>query len=67
MQRVGTPDDIARLAVFLASDLGGYITGQTFIVDGGATAHQPWHPFSDIVHPQAFQPDGLTGATVPRD
>ncbi|HEV8296346.1 MAG TPA: SDR family oxidoreductase [Acidimicrobiales bacterium] len=65
--RVGTPDDVAALAVFLASDAAGYITGQTFLVDGGATAHQPWYSMSDIVHPGGLQPDGLTGATVPRD
>ncbi len=33
--RVGEPEDIAKVAVFLASDGAGYITGQTLIVDGG--------------------------------
>jgi len=33
--RLGTPDDVANLACFLASDEAGYITGQTFNVDGG--------------------------------
>ena len=33
--RLGTPDDIANLVCFLASDEAGYITGQTFNVDGG--------------------------------
>lgn len=33
--RLGTPDDLAPAAIFLASDEAGYITGQTLIVDGG--------------------------------
>lgn len=35
MGRVGEPADIARVAVFLASEAAGYLTGQTLIVDGG--------------------------------
>ena len=35
MRRLGAPDDIARVAVFLASDDSAYITGQVFTVDGG--------------------------------
>lgn len=33
--RLGTPDDVANLIVFLASDRGGFITGQTINVCGG--------------------------------
>ena len=33
--RIGSPDDIAATALFLASDEAGYITGQTITVDGG--------------------------------
>ncbi|MEA1881488.1 MAG: 3-oxoacyl-[acyl-carrier-protein] reductase [Candidatus Marinimicrobia bacterium] len=33
--RIGSPDDIATAALFLASDEAGYITGQTITVDGG--------------------------------
>lgn len=35
--RLGTPEDVAGAVVFLASDLGNYITGQTLAVDGGLT------------------------------
>ena len=33
--RLGTPEDIANAAVFLASDHAAYITGQVLVVDGG--------------------------------
>ena len=33
--RVGQPEEVAGLVVFLASSLGGYITGSTLAVDGG--------------------------------
>jgi NAD(P)-dependent dehydrogenase (short-subunit alcohol dehydrogenase family) len=36
--RYGAPLDAAKLAAFLCSDEAGFITGQTFVVDGGATA-----------------------------
>ena len=37
LRRIGEPDDIAGTSVFLASDAGRYITGQTIVVDGGGT------------------------------
>ncbi|MEY2459787.1 MAG: hypothetical protein QOG30_1617 [Acidimicrobiaceae bacterium] len=36
LKRLGTPEDIANSAVFLASDAASWITGQTIVVDGGA-------------------------------
>ena len=35
LKRGGTPEDVANLCVFLASDMSSYITGQTLNVDGG--------------------------------
>ena len=35
MGRLGTAEEVAMLALFLASDEASYITGQTHLVDGG--------------------------------
>jgi NAD(P)-dependent dehydrogenase (short-subunit alcohol dehydrogenase family) len=40
LRRLGLPDDVAAAALFLASDASSWITGQTFVVDGG-TLTQP--------------------------
>jgi NAD(P)-dependent dehydrogenase (short-subunit alcohol dehydrogenase family) len=37
LQRIGEPDEIAGAAVFLASNAGKFMTGQTIVIDGGAT------------------------------
>jgi NAD(P)-dependent dehydrogenase (short-subunit alcohol dehydrogenase family) len=37
LRRLGTPDDIAGAAVFLAARSGAWLTGQSIVIDGGAT------------------------------
>ena len=37
MRRAGTAEEVAALCGFLCSDLAGYITGQTVLIDGGRT------------------------------
>lgn len=43
-QRAGRPEDVAALALFLASDESDYVNGQAFPVDGGLTATHPFLP-----------------------
>ncbi|MBI0432277.1 glucose 1-dehydrogenase [Roseomonas sp. KE0001] len=37
--RIGTPEDVARAALFLASDMADYVVGATLFVDGGMTLY----------------------------
>ena len=37
--RLGKPEDIARMAVFLCSEEAGYVTGAEILIDGGQTLH----------------------------
>ncbi|MBE0478809.1 SDR family oxidoreductase, partial [Candidatus Aerophobetes bacterium] len=36
-KRLGTPEEIANVALFLCSNLSTYMTGQILLVDGGRT------------------------------
>jgi NAD(P)-dependent dehydrogenase (short-subunit alcohol dehydrogenase family) len=42
LRRLGTPEDVADVVAFLASDAARFITGQTIYVDGGITAGSSW-------------------------
>ena len=37
--RIGEPEDVADVVVFLCSDLARFVTGQNIVVDGGLTLH----------------------------
>lgn len=41
--RVGNPDDIASMVLFLCSDEAGFITGENIVIDGGMTRHMIYH------------------------
>ncbi|MEM7243294.1 MAG: SDR family oxidoreductase [Pseudomonadota bacterium] len=43
-RRFGRPEDIAAMAVWLASDEASFATGQLFTIDGGMTAASPLNP-----------------------
>ncbi|PYM91814.1 MAG: short-chain dehydrogenase [Candidatus Rokuibacteriota bacterium] len=51
--RPGTPDDIARAALFLASPYADFITGEVLSVDGGSGTGRTWLPYSGTPPRQA--------------
>ncbi|MEB8389213.1 SDR family NAD(P)-dependent oxidoreductase [Rhodobacteraceae bacterium KMM 6894] len=42
--RMGTPNDVANMVAWLASDQAAYVSGASFTVDGGMTAASPLNP-----------------------
>lgn len=53
---LGTPDDIAEIAAFLASDQSRYVTGSAIVADGGFTAHSA--VYADMMRFAAMQAKG---------
>ena len=39
LHRMGQPEEIGKLAVFLASDAAAYVTGSTYVMDGGLSVN----------------------------
>ena len=52
--RIGEPEDVADVVVFLCSDLARFVTGQNIVVDGGLTLHGSG---VDGVFDRVFRPD----------
>jgi NAD(P)-dependent dehydrogenase (short-subunit alcohol dehydrogenase family) len=44
LRRAGTPIEVARMALFLASDAASYVNGQALAVDGGLSSSHPFVP-----------------------
>lgn len=47
--RIGQPEDVARAALWLASDESSWVTGTAQVVDGGAAAGRPWRRQADWI------------------
>ena len=62
MGRVGQPLDIARAALWLASDESSWVTGTAQVVDGGAFAGRPWARQADWITQERpikmYRPEG---------
>ena len=47
--RIGDPEDLAAMALFLASEESSFVTGQTLVVDGGLSTGTPWHQWPEFM------------------
>jgi NAD(P)-dependent dehydrogenase (short-subunit alcohol dehydrogenase family) len=62
LNRMGTPQEIANVAAFLASDEASFVTGQTLVVDGGLMIMDyPSRPSLDLVGHRVFSHSAATG------
>ncbi len=55
LRRMGSIDDVANLALFLASPAAGYISGETVVLDGGQWLNPPQHVPEELVAMAAEQ------------
>lgn len=58
LRRWGTPDDVAEVVLFLASDAARYVTAQILAVDGGLANTRDLLPRPDIAKPEALAGQG---------
>lgn len=59
LRRIGEPDDVADVVVFLCSDMARFITGQNIVVDGGVTLRGS---VVDGIFERLFRPEPSGGA-----
>jgi len=65
--RAGHPEDIAGMALYLASDDSEFVTGQAMVVDGGLTIGSQFSQAAATQDsPSPIAPSNLHGAVVPR-
>ena len=49
IRRTGLPEDIAKAALWLASDDSGFVNGQALVVDGGVTGGRMWSDYQEAI------------------
>ena len=49
IRRTGLPEDIAKAALWLASDDSGFVNGHTLVVDGGVTGGRMWSDYQEAI------------------
>ena len=49
IRRTGLPEDIAKAALWLASDDSGFVNGQAIVIDGGVTGGRMWSDYQDAI------------------
>jgi glucose 1-dehydrogenase len=64
LRRIGTPEEVANMVEFLASDKANYVTGNTFFVDGGMTLYPAFGPSFDLGKSKGEQEGGQARGAV---
>ena len=64
MGRLGTPDEVASLVAYLASDVASFVTGSYYLVDGGYLAQQ-FVPAGQAICDLRPSPSSMIGSNRP--